>query len=291
MVIYVDELFLENFIMNYIILYITAYFSKIKPKWYRLSFASALGAIYVILTYIVNISIYNSLISKAILSILIVIVGFNFKRTIEFLKIILVFYLTTFAIGGAGFCIGYFSDAVTITETGMIYVKEISLKIVIISMLVTFIMAKVVIMILKNRMNLSAEYFDIDIFLEDKKAKLSAFLDTGNTIHEPFSQRGVVFVEGEAVRTFFPREIYEVLIKGEDMEKIKEDFWKSKIVLIPVSTINESYQIKCGIRTDKIVIHDKECNIEKQRIAVVLCNNISKDGSYSAIIGKNIFEV
>jgi stage II sporulation protein GA (sporulation sigma-E factor processing peptidase) len=170
-VIYVDELFLENFIMNYIILYITAYFSKIKPKWYRLSLASILGAIYVILTYIVNISIYNSLISKAILSILIVIVGFNFKRTIEFLKIICVFYLTTFAIGGAGFCIGYFSDAVTITETGMIYVKEISLKIVIISMLVTFIMAKVVVMILKNRINLSAEYFDIDIFFEDKKAK------------------------------------------------------------------------------------------------------------------------
>ena len=90
MVIYVDELFLENFIMNYIILYITAYFSKIKPKWYRLSFASALGAIYVILTYIINISIYNSLISKVILSILIVIIGFNFKRTIEFLKIIFV---------------------------------------------------------------------------------------------------------------------------------------------------------------------------------------------------------
>ena len=64
MVIYVDELFLENFIMNYIILYITAYFSKIKSKWYRLSIASALGATYVILTYIVNISIYNSLISK-----------------------------------------------------------------------------------------------------------------------------------------------------------------------------------------------------------------------------------
>jgi len=289
-VIYVDELFLENFIMNYIILFITAYFSKMKPKWYRLSLASALGATYVILTYIVNISIYNSLIFKAILSILIVIIGFNFKRTIEFFKIIFIFYLTTFAIGGAGFCIGYFSDAVTITDTGIIYVKEISLKIVIISMLVTFIMAKVVVMILKNRINLSTEYFDIEVFLEDKKACLNSFLDTGNTIHEPFSKKSVVFVDGEEIRDFFPKEIYEVLIKGEGMENIKEDFWKSKIVLIPVNTINESYQIKCGIRTDKIVIHDKECNIEKEKIAVVLCNNISKDGSYSAIIGKSIFE-
>jgi stage II sporulation protein GA (sporulation sigma-E factor processing peptidase) len=192
-VIYVDELFLENFIMNYIILYITAYFSKVKHKWYRLSLAAIIGATYVILTYIVNISIYNSLISKVILSVLIVIVGFNFKRTIEFLKIICVFYLTTFAIGGAGFCIGYFSDAVTITKTGMIYVKEISLKIVIISMLVTFIMAKVVVMLLRNRVNLSSEYFEIDIFLDDIKLKLNAFLDTGNTIHEPFSKRSVDF--------------------------------------------------------------------------------------------------
>jgi len=225
-----------------------------------------------------------------ILSILIVVIGFNFKRIVEFLKIICIFYLTTFAIGGAGFCIGYFSDTVTITDTGMIYVKEISLKIVIASMLITFIMAKISIMILKNRINLSSEYFDIDVFFANKKAKLNAFLDTGNTIHEPFRKRGVVFVEGEEVRDFFPKEIYEVLIKGEGMERIKEDFWKSKIVLIPVSTVNESYQIKCGIRTDKIVIHKKECDIEKSRIAVVLCNNISKDGSYSAIIGKNIFE-
>ena len=172
----------------------------------------------------------------------------------------------------------------------MIYVKEISLKIVIISMLITFMMAKVVVMILKNRINLATEYFDIDIFLEDKKAKLNAFLDTGNTIHEPFNKKSVVFVEGEEIRDFFPKEIYEVLIKGEGMENIKEDFWKSKIVLIPVSTINESYQIKCGIRIDKIIVRNKECNIEKERIAVVLCNNISKDGSYSAIIGKNIFE-
>jgi len=289
-VIYVDELFLENFIMNYIILYITAYFSKVKTKWYRLSIASIIGAIYVILTYIVNISIYNSLISKVILSILIVVIGFNFKRTIEFFKIILIFYLTTFAIGGAGFCIGYFSDAVAITETGMIYVKEISLKIVIISMIVTFIMAKVVVMLLKNRINLSAEYFNIDIFLNDIKLKLNAFLDTGNTIHEPFSKRSVVFVESEELRDYLPKEIYDVLVKGEGMERIKEDFWKSRFVLIPVSTINESYQIKCGIRTDKIVIYDKECNFEKERIAVVLCNNISKDGSYSAIIGKSIFE-
>lgn len=290
MVIYVDELFLENFIMNYIILYITAYFSKIKPKWYRLSFASALGATYVILTYIVNISIYNNLIFKAILSVLIVIVGFNFKKTVEFLKIICIFYLTTFAIGGAGFCIGYFSDAITITDSGVIYVKEISLKLVIISMFLTFIMARIVVMILKNKINLSSEYFDIDVFLGNKDVRLNAFLDTGNTVHEPFSKKSVIFVEGERIRKIFPQNIYNILINGEGVEKIKEEFWKSRIVLIPVSTINESYQIKCGIRTDKIIIHNNENSIQKYKMAVVLCSNISKDGSYSAIIGKNIFD-
>ena len=290
MVIYVDELFLENFIMNYIILYITAYFSKVKSKWYRLSAAAALGATYVILTYIINITIYNSLIFKVMLSILIVIIGFNFKRLVDFFKIICIFYVTTFAIGGASFCFGYFSDVVTITDAGVMNVKEISLKIIIFSMIITFIMAKIVVMILKNRVNVAAEYFNIDVFLEDKKIELNAFLDTGNTIHEPFSNRGVVFVHGEEMKSIFPKDIYEILIKGEGLEKIKEDFWKSKIVLIPVSTINESYQIKCGVRTDKIIIHAKECNIEKNRIAVVLCNNISKDGSYSAIIGRSLFE-
>ena len=85
MVIYVDELFLENFIMNYIILYITAYFSKTQIKWYRLSGAAIIGAVYVIFTYIANISIYNNLIFKAVLSILMVFIAFNFKKITEFL--------------------------------------------------------------------------------------------------------------------------------------------------------------------------------------------------------------
>lgn len=288
MVIYVDELFLENFIMNYIILYITAYFSKTKTKWYRLASAAALGAIYVILTYIININIYNNLVFKAILSVLIVIIGFNFRKNIEVFKTILVFYLVTFAIGGAGFCIGYFSDAVTISDSGVIYVEEISLRIVIVAMIITFIMARILVLLLKNRVNLADAYFDIDIYLNNKVARIKAFLDTGNTVHEPYKKSSVVFVEGKELINFFPRYIYNILIKNDGVEKIAEDFWKKKIILIPVTTVNYNTQIRVAIRTEKIVVHTNEGAVENKGVAVVLCNNISKDGSYSALIGKEI---
>ena len=50
--IYADQMFLENFIMNFLILYMTAMFSRVEYKWYRVGIASAVGAVYVILSYI-----------------------------------------------------------------------------------------------------------------------------------------------------------------------------------------------------------------------------------------------
>ena len=66
--IYIDVIFLENFIMNAIILYATAIMIKIKPKTIRVLISSAIGSIYAIMTYITEIEIYTSIILKIILA-------------------------------------------------------------------------------------------------------------------------------------------------------------------------------------------------------------------------------
>ena len=48
---------------------------------------------------------------------------------------------------------------------------------------------------------------------------------------------------GKDVSNLIPKEIYDVLIKGHGIEKVEEDFWKSRLVLIPISTINEKRKL------------------------------------------------
>lgn len=77
MTIYIDIIIVENLIMNYIILYATGLISKCKIYYLRIFFASAIGAIYVVIQYISKLNIYSNSLIKLILSIIIVFIAFN----------------------------------------------------------------------------------------------------------------------------------------------------------------------------------------------------------------------
>ena len=94
--------------MNAIILYATAIILKIKPSCIRIVLASTLGSIYAIITYISEIPIYTSAISKGILSIIMVYIGFNPQNMKKMWKQILIFYLTSFVFGGVALYLIYF---------------------------------------------------------------------------------------------------------------------------------------------------------------------------------------
>ena len=82
--------------MNAIILYASAIILKIKPKTIRVILASAIGSIYAIITYVTELPIYTSIISKAVLSIMMVYVGFNPQSIKKLFKQVFIFYLTSF---------------------------------------------------------------------------------------------------------------------------------------------------------------------------------------------------
>ena len=62
MTIYLDIVFLENFILNYIIILSTAIISKSNIRINRIIIASIIGGIYSILNYIVEYSFFSDLI-------------------------------------------------------------------------------------------------------------------------------------------------------------------------------------------------------------------------------------
>ena len=72
MTIYIDIIFIENIIMNAIILYATSIILKQKIKIIRLIISSTIGSIYSIVMYITKLTMYSSIISKFILSVVMV---------------------------------------------------------------------------------------------------------------------------------------------------------------------------------------------------------------------------
>ena len=207
MTIYIDVVLFENLIMNYIILLATGIILKIKIKHLRLIIASLIGAIYSIFGYISNIKAYSNMILKIILSIIIIYVAYNPQDVKKMWKELLVFYLTSFAFGGAAFALIYIVKPQDILMKNGLFLGTYPLKTVILAAIVTFILIIGVFKIVKSKISKKDMFKDIKINIEGKEVQVKAMVDTGNMLKEPISGKPVIVVEHTLLYDILPKEI------------------------------------------------------------------------------------
>ena len=116
--IYIDLIFLENIFMNFIIIYATSIILKKDLKILRISIGSIIGSIYACIYYISDLKIYSNIILKITLSLVITYVSFNSKTLKNFLKEVLIFYLTSFTVGGVTFAFLYLINPKNLRNIG-----------------------------------------------------------------------------------------------------------------------------------------------------------------------------
>lgn len=108
MTIYLDVVFFENVVMNFLIILATAIISKVKINPPKILLASAVGGILSILSYIIKLTNFQSLILKILISILIVKISYNPKKTKYLIKNLMLFYLVSLTFGGTAFMLLFF---------------------------------------------------------------------------------------------------------------------------------------------------------------------------------------
>ena len=104
----------------------------------------------------------------------------------------------------------------------------------------------------KQKEELSKKYEAQITFLNGKKRLLTAFLDTGNNLYDPYKKRPIMLINKEVLKDYNPR-----------------------CILVPCMTINKKSMIKC-FRVKKIVINKKK--IEDEVLIGISDNNFNIDG-------------
>ena len=130
---------------------------------------------------------------------------------------------------------------------------------IILSPIITYIYIKSI----NNYKNNYSNYYKVDIYLnDDEKLTLSAFLDTGNKLIDPYKHRPIILINKKLVE-----------IKNK------------KILLVPYNTINTNDLLKCII-PKKIYIH----NIGyKTNFLIGLMDEITIDG-VDCILNQKLLE-
>lgn len=285
--IYIDIVFLENLIMNSIIIYATSIILKIKPKLIRVVTSSAIGSIYAIISYVTELSIYTSIISKGILAIVMVYIAFNPQNMKNMWKQLLIFYLTSFVFGGVALYLIYFIKPQDVFIKNGIFVGDYALKAIFLGAIIAFIIIKISIKIVKTKINAKDMFCKIRIKLNGKEIETKAMIDTGNLAKEPITNTPVVIVESSLLEKVLPKEILNSIdnILAGKLDGVKEEYI-SRLRCIPFSSLGKQNGMLLGIKADEIVVEKEEENkISKNVIIGVYERSLTKRGEYRALIG------
>ncbi len=291
--VYIDLIFFENLIMNSIIIYATAILLKIKPKIWRVLISSSIGGTYAIVIYISKFKIYESIILKIILSIIMVYIAFNPQNMKKLWKQVLIFYLTSFVFGGAALYLIYFIKPQNILIKNGLFAGEYVIKAILLGAIMGLVIIKVSIKIIKTKIRPKDMYCRIKIKLNGKEVQTNAMIDTGNLVKEPITNIPVIIVERSLLYEILPKEILNNL--GEILEgnfnSVSEEIqnqYVSKMRWLPYKSLGKENGMLLGIRVDGVEIEKEDTNKIDKVIIGIYDKSLTKRGEYRALVGMDM---
>ena len=296
MEIYVYIIFLQNIIINFIILWATSKISDVETTFFRIFLSSMAGAFYAILFLIIhNLPIYSAL-WKFVFSIIMVYIAFRPRRIKYFIRIICVFYLTTFLFAGAAFALLYLIQGEGFIQNGIIYVFwETKLTVLVLSILLVLIMIKIIRNIIKYRLNKENLYVPVRISFENESICISALIDTGNSLYDPITRKPVIIVEFKALKKLLPQEIRKMFDSCEDKDLVgltdivSGSKWAQRFRLIPFRSLGRENGMLVGFKPDLVEIGENLDKNKMKNVVVGIYNRtFSKADKYSALLNREL---
>jgi stage II sporulation protein GA (sporulation sigma-E factor processing peptidase) len=265
LVIYVDTLIIENFIINYFLLYITSQTVRIKIKVWRLVLSALMGACYVLTKIYPSLILYTSLLFKIIVALVMIVILFGRKDILFYIKSLLIYMLYSMLL--AGFCFFIeFNQQSYMGDYGSLY--NFSYKKLLLSLVIIYLIIDRLIIFIGDRKDLSSLIYTVDIVNNNLETKVLAFLDTGNELREPATNLPVMIIE----KRYFDN----VYIDEKD------------IFYIPYQVINGKADKLKGFKPQYIKVHHGN-EIKEREVIIALCENrLSNLSDYQALLSRGV---
>ncbi len=290
-VVYIDVLFLINFVINYFLLLTTKKICKSTSKSWRVLVGALIGSLYAILMFFPPLAIYYTIFAKLLFSLILIAVSFRITKWREFLRTTVIFYIVNFMFAGAAFALFYFTDIGShvgaMVSNGVFYF-DLPLKTLFISTGVSYAVILIACKIYSAKMT-SGKVYDICICYREKSACVSALLDTGNSLSDPVSGKPVIVTEFDSVKALFPSEISSLFLKYRNddsglLNVVMSTYFKdTPFRLIPFCSLGNQHGMLLAFKADRVVLVQE--NQELNEVLIGVYNKkLSKSQEYKALL-------
>lgn len=207
MEVYIEDAILQNLFVDYMILSISEFAINKHSKWYKLFFVALFGAIFAVVLSLFQIKIEFLIPIKIFLAIIIALLMVKEENIKKYLLFIFVFLSITFIMGGG------------IVAFQNLFDKNLS------GLETTFILF-VLYLILKNifkqfyvKKKIDSFYYDLVLSSDDKKCKITAYLDSGNLLIDEQTGLSILVIDFATFEKLYQNKISVIDFLQQKLDK------------------------------------------------------------------------
>lgn len=298
--IYPDIALAVSFLMNGLILWGTARITKLTTGWPRIMAGTLTGAVYSFAAAFPQLPLLHVFWVKLMASVILVAVVFaplNFRR---FFSALVVFYVTSFTLGGLFLGVLYFiqtngiyDDLSSLSHLAAGYLMPGLLITALIYVLVTKYAGSV----MQKRLVQNMFKLPVKVMFGEAEIQVVGLIDTGNQLLEPLTRTPVVVIEYEVLKQLFPDNLRSVLEQSRDpdlmgvLNSLAETPWVTRFRIIPFSSLGRENGMLIGFRPDSLEVFNGTRSVCTKNVIIgVYRQELSPEGAYRALLHPGVIE-
>jgi len=274
-VVYLDALFLLNLAVNYLLLLAAGKLAgePLHRGW--LGLGASLGALYAAAVFLPGMEFLLHPLCKLGAGVLMLLCAYH--RSSHLLRVTLVFFGVSAAFGGGIFAITLLGGRGLALKNGIFY-SAMDLRLILLSAAGCY--ALLTLVFRRSARHGFRELRTAAVSFQGRTARLTALVDTGNTLADPVTGRPVLVAEGEKLRALLPAARVDLRDPVAALEALSP--LSTRFRLLPYRAVG----VDCGFL---LAMHSDGVQVGQESYGDILValspTPVSDGGGYSALIG------
>lgn len=281
-VIYVDTLFLLNALVDYLLLLCSARLAGEPLSRLRFALGAALGGSYAVAIFLPGLGFLEHPLCRLAAAALMVLAAFGGSRRLG--RQTAIFFALSCAFAGGVLAVSLLGGQGLSLNRGVVY-SGMDLKIVLLSAAGCYAALSLLLQKVVKHTSFTGELKQVRLELGERAVELTALTDTGNTLTDPVTGRGVMVAEGARLGPLFPPEGRPDSQALRDPAGALERLTGAggRFRLLPYRSVGVDRGLLLAVRVDRAVVD----GADRGAMVVALSPNpVSDGGGYTALLGE-----
>lgn len=277
-VVYLDVLFLLNLTVDYLLLLASARIAGQPISRLRLGGGALVGAVYAAVIFLPGLDWLSHPACKICAGIGMVLIAFEARRSL--LRLILIFFALSAALGGVVLALQLLGSGGLTLENGVLYTGA-DLRLLLVTVILTYVVLSGIFRRCAGHGGVKRDLCDAKIMLGGQCVVVTVLLDTGNTLTDPIHNQPVLVAEGHLFRQILPKTVDPGDPVGS-LERLEDRMWRAKFSLLPYRAVGVERGLLLAIRSECVIISRREW---KGLTVALSPTPVSDGGAYQGLFG------